>query len=397
MRCLIVEEALESGKGHWPSYIGDLAGGFRAAGDEVDVLVHRQATDEVVGRVGGTRWLSRNCWVDPRSQGKAGGLLHNWHFFRELRSWLKGREPYDRVLALTMRLQHLLAFSFLAGAGWLPERTRFLLLFVQGFGTYQGPGVPTGFPGGMSMRLAGFAFAKLAPAVRDGRVELAAETKGMQDELRRFTGLPVSLFPHPVPTAPESSEKPASPVVIACPGFARHEKGNDLLQEAIKTLLAGPDGGRLKFIVQWPDAFAMPDGSMLGPDPGLIQDPRVEFLNRSLDAAEYEALLQRTHLIVLPYRRESYHHRVSRVAIEAATRGIPLVYMDGTWSQEIAALAGCGVAIADETGAAVAEGLDQAIRRLGALADLARAGAPAVSAYCSVSRFRSQLADEIAG
>ena len=108
MRILIVEEALETGAGHWPHYIGGLAAGFRAAGDEVDVLVHRKATEAVVEQVGGTRWLRRNCWLDSRSQGRVGGLQHSWFFYRDVLSWLGQQEPpYDWILMLTMRHQHL--------------------------------------------------------------------------------------------------------------------------------------------------------------------------------------------------------------------------------------------------------------------------------------------------
>jgi hypothetical protein len=74
VRILITEEALQNGNGHWPSYIGGIAEGLRIAGDDVDVLVHRNATDAVIDQVGGTRWFSRNCWHDKASQGGLGGV-----------------------------------------------------------------------------------------------------------------------------------------------------------------------------------------------------------------------------------------------------------------------------------------------------------------------------------
>jgi hypothetical protein len=48
MRILIVEEGLKTGAGHWPVYIGGIASELRKAGDEVDVLVHRDATVRVL-------------------------------------------------------------------------------------------------------------------------------------------------------------------------------------------------------------------------------------------------------------------------------------------------------------------------------------------------------------
>lgn len=394
MRILITEEALQTGVGHWPSYIGGLARGFRDAGDEVDVLVHREATASVVEVVGGKPWFSRNCWLDPRSQGAWGGILHNLRFRSELKRWVMTHPPYDWVCALTMRLQHLLAFALLSRAKAFTPATRFLLLFVQGFGRYAGPGEPTVFPASPSIRLARLCFRWLAPSVRSGRVVLAAETEGMREELARFSGLPVALYPHPVPAPPARREEDVrddGPVTISCPGFARHEKGSDLLQEAIKRILLSPGGGDFRFLVQWPEPFPMPDGTLLGIDPELARDPRVEWLNSSLDADAYEALMARSDLVILPYRQESYHHRVSRVAIEAASRGIPMIYTTGTWSGSIAEIAGAGVAIAEETVEAVVEAVHKARLGLEVLRSRALGGAAKVAAYHSDETFRGLM------
>ena len=413
MRVLITEEALQSGNGHWPGYIGGIAGGMRKAGDEVEVLIHRQATAKVEAEVGGRPWFSKNCWVEAASQGALGGIRHNFIFGSELANWLRSKPPYDWVCALTMRLQHLLAFALLSRSRRLPGSTRILLLFVQGFGNYAGPDKPTSFPINGSTLLARFCFRLLAPDVRRGRVMLAVETNGMQDELQRFTGLPVVLFPHPVPPPysqhgtgdsgqntrarrQEQSTKSKKPTItITCPGFARHEKGNDLLQEAVKRILVGPTADHLHFVMQWPEPFPMPDGSTLGPDPALACDPRVEFLNQNLDAGAYEGLLARTDLVVLPYRRSSYHHRVSRVAIEAASRGIPLVYTSGTWTEEIAELAGCGVAISEETPEAVEHALMTAIGQFETMFRVARDSSSNVALYHSAERFRSLLLEKM--
>ena len=394
MRLLITEEALHTGVGHWPSYIGGLVDGFRSSGDEVDVLAHQEATDEVLERVSGIPWFSRNCWIDRKSQGALGGLLHNFRFLSELNSWLTNKDSYDWICALTMRLQHLLAFALLSRKRNIPPNTRFLLLFVQGFGQFDGPGKPPVFPKTHSNRLARLCFRLLAPAVISKRVMIAAETQGMQKELQSFTGLPVALFPHPVPSPPTNTRLAVrSSVTITCPGFARHEKGNDLLQAATLRLRSEAGYEDIRFICQWPEAFKMPDGTMLGPDPILLKDPRIEFLNELLDAAEYEALLARSDIIVQPYRIKSYHHRVSRAAIEAASRGIPLVYMENTWSEEVASLVGTGVAIHKETPDSVMGALQEALGRLPELQKEAKAGAEKVASYHSHGQFRQILVE----
>lgn len=394
MRVLITEEALQTGVGHWPSYIGGIARGMRAAGDEVDVLVHREAVPSVLEAVAGTPWFTRNCWLDPRSQGARGGIAHNLRFRSEVSRWIKSHPTYDWVCGLTMRLQHLLAFALLSLDPRLPRKTRFLLLFVQGFGRYAGPDAPSVFPKTPATLLAKLSFQLLRPAVRSGRVILAAETAGMQEELRRFTGLEVILFPHPVP-APEKGTANVTPehdsITITCPGFARHEKGSDLVQAAIKELLETPNADHLHFILQWPEPFPMPDGTILGIDPDLAGHPRIEWLNQSLDGTAYEELLGRSDLVILPYRQDSYHHRVSRVAIEAASRGIPLIYTTGTWSGSIAEIAGGGVEIREETVEAVVAAILVACRDSATLRATTEVGAGAVAKYHSAARFRDLM------
>ena len=394
MNLVVLEEALQSGSGHWPIYIGDIASACRQAGDRVDVLAHRQASSPLLDELGATPWFTRNCWTDPARQGGLGGLRHAVRYAREVSAWLCQAPDTTWVCALTLRLQHLLAFAWLARRPQHQGDRRYLLLFVQGFGVYQGPGLPVVFPATLSTRLARLCFHRLRPAVQSGRVVLAAETRAMQTELASFSGLPVRLFPHPVSLPPESiaSTTSASPAItITCPGFARYEKGNDLLQEACRQLLAAQPRLDLQVISQWPQPFSLPDGTEAVPDSALLADGRYQLINESLDRQAYAALLARSDLIVLPYRRSSYHNRVSRVAIEAALHGVPLVYMSGTWCEEVVELTGAGVAIAEETPEAVYQALRTALQQLPELRRAAQAASAVVAERYSARRFRQLL------
>jgi len=154
MRLLIVEEALQRTAGHWPVYLGDIARVLRAMGDTVDVLAHRQADPALLQQLNAIPWLSSSCWIDPRAQGQLGGLRHSLRFARELKRWLRQQsDPYDWICSLTMRLPHLLAYTFLARSGQIPAGSRCLLLFVQGFGVYAGRDQPVQFPDSASNRL----------------------------------------------------------------------------------------------------------------------------------------------------------------------------------------------------------------------------------------------------
>jgi glycosyltransferase involved in cell wall biosynthesis len=271
--------------------------------------------------------------------------------------------------------------------------SRLLMLFVQGFGRYNGPNQPVRFPSSPTNRMARFCFRLLGPAVRRGQVILAAETEGMRGELEQFSGLPVKLFPHPVPP-PEELPPPAaarSPFLLTAPGFARHEKGSDLLRYAIEELLAEDNPEGIEFVLQWPEPFAMPDGLPLGPGEKLKADPRVRLVNENLDPNAYEKLIAESGAVLLPYRRNSYQNRLSRVAIEAAGRGKPLVYTTGTWTEEVAAIAGTGVPVREESVRALVEAMREAIGRRDALETEAREGAAAVASFHTAETFRTQL------
>ena len=204
MRILITEEALRLGNGHWPSYVQDLAEGFRAAGDQVDILAHKEAHPKVFEAVpGAIPWFSRDCRADPRSQGLLGGIRHNFSFARDLKAWLNEKGPYDWVLSLSSRPKHLMGFALLTkrNAPFEIARTRFVVMFVLGFGKFAGAGEPAFIPNSPVTYFTKFCFWMVADAVRRGQVVLAAETKGMQAEVERFSGLPTVLFPHPVEAA----------------------------------------------------------------------------------------------------------------------------------------------------------------------------------------------------
>jgi glycosyltransferase involved in cell wall biosynthesis len=397
MRILIVEEALERQTGHWPVYLGDIARGLRSMGDSVDVLAHRKADPALLQQLDATPWLSRSCWSDPQAQGQLGGVRHSLHFARELVRWLRQQlDPYDWICSLTMRLPHLLAYTILSRSGQIPASSRCLLLFVQGFGVYAGPDQPVHFPDSASNRLARWCFRRIRRHVADGNIVLGAETEAMRQELALFSGLPVALFPHPVQVQPlQSAAQQARPITITCPGFARYEKGNDLLLEACHLLWANPGFETVHVVSQWPEPFALPDGRMLTPAPDLIADPRFELINENLDEQAYHALLARTDLILLPYRRESYHNRVSRVAIEAAIHGLPLLTMRGTWAEELSALAGSSDAIEHETAEALAAGVIFALKTLTKLQSSAVSCRNHVAAFHSLAMFRLVLLQHI--
>lgn len=162
------------------------------------------------------------------------------------------------------------------------------------------------------------------------------------------------------------------PVVFGCYGAARWEKGSDIFQEAMWLILRKAENLKLeklksfvpehsllddlRFAIQWVEDFTDDNGNLVKLDLWLKNHPQVEVIGRYFQGDEYDKQLERTDVMVLPYR-SPYRLRVSRVVIEAMMHGIPVIATRGTTlfdqAHEYGAAVGC------EEGSA--EGLAQAM------------------------------------
>lgn len=377
-RILIVEEALRSVNGHWFEYIKNIAATCRDKGDDVTVAAHEQADDRILSELQARPALPYSAWDkiydSPRSwQRYLGVLQHNWRHYRAVDRLLQQEKPFDCILAPTLLIHHLIAWTALAHKYRNHKYKRMVLFFVNGQGIYEGPGKPVRFARHPKTALFRRLLKSLQPLVESGQVVLAAETRGMAAEYTRFCGVPFECFPHAVQFAPAGAVPRAAPEkpTFACFGFARHEKGSDLLQEAILEIRQRRPDLPIRFMVQWLDDFELPDGTPVTRHPSLLEDPDVTFITSAFDAATYQSYLEETDGMILPYRARSYYARVSRVAIEAAILGIPMVYTRQTWLEEMVELCGAGEGFSDEN----LEDLVGAIIRMAEKIDLHKAKA----------------------
>jgi glycosyltransferase involved in cell wall biosynthesis len=112
----------------------------------------------------------------------------------------------------------------------------------------------------------------------------------------------------------------------------------------------------LRFVFQWVEDFRDGEGNLISIDPWLKNHPQVEVIGRYFQGDEYDEQLERTDVMVLPYR-SPYRLRVSRVVIEAMMNGMPLIATRGTTLFEQAEK--YGVVVGCEEGSA--ESLAEAI------------------------------------
>ena len=364
MKLLVAEEALRSLEGHWFEYIRAIVRACRRAGDEVTVACHRDAVPEVVAELSAVPTFPNSAW-DPAYIRAGGGpwrrlgriFRHNAGLYRVVWRLLRQRGPFDVILAPTILIDHLGAWTLLA---WTARRkyNKMVLIFVHGHGSYRGPGQPAAIPRSPNTILSRWLLRSLRALVASDKVVLAAETQAMVAEFTRLCGVPFRYLPHAVePADMPTAMPPGAPetIVLSCLGFARYEKGNDLLQTAILRVREQRPGlNQVRFVIQWLEDFQGPSGVRFRRHPALTADSGVEFLSQSFTPSEYQAQLARTTGMILPYRARSYYGRVSRVAIEAAMLGIPMIYTRATWLEELVQDVGAGLSFEDENVAELA-------------------------------------------
>jgi glycosyltransferase involved in cell wall biosynthesis len=405
-RLLIVEEALRStGVGHWYEYIKAITEGCRQEGVDVTVAAHQAVEPMIRQTLGAKPVLRYSAWeriYDSPSALKryAGVLRHNLRLSRDVRNFLAQSAPFDCVLAPTNLPHHVLGWYWVARRCGGRCFQRLAMIFVNT------PGERTAEGGFCFPRSAGFQRAVLRRFARsqcEGSVALVAETRRAARQFKAFCGSEFALFPHvvnlPAETCPKSPENGWKPVLGSF-GFARHEKGSDLLQQAALNLLRENPGSGTRFVIQWGKDFTDRSGHRVGKDRELAAHPRVEFIDQPLSTAQYLARLNEVQGLVLPYRCRSYYDRVSRVAVEAACAGRPFIYPRNSWLADLAERCGAGVGFDDGSVQDLTRALREFVERIDPLSDQARSASARARRYFSPQRFKACLfgePDELAG
>ena len=393
-KLLIVEEALKSpDNGHWFEYIRAIVEGCREEAVDVTVAAHRDASPAVIEGLGARAVIPCSAWDGAYAGGAlkryVGVFAHNIRLHRAVKDLLSTGDGYDCVLAPTILVHHLLAWLWIARRFGGGKFRRLTLLFLNAPGRYDANG-SLYFP--RSTLLMKAILRQFAPLVRSGLVTLAAETRRTAEHLNKFCGLDFVTAAQAIALPAINPPANATPVFGSF-GFARHEQGSDLLQSAVRAFLAQHPESNAKFLIRWTRDFAGADGAMIGRDPVLMKDARVEYLGSANSTDEYARQFARADALVLPYRLASYRDRGSRVAAEAAMLGVPMIYARGTWIEELVTRCGAGVGFRDED----VSDLVRAIGEMAANPDphraAARANAQKAREYFSPGRFVRRLFD----
>ena len=370
-RLLVVEEALKDFVGHWYEYVRSVADLNRAAGVEVTVVAHVAATPALRDELDAWPLFPRSMWDGDYRRGswfarKLGLPRHNWLVFIAMRRFVRDHGPFDCLFAPTVVMHHIFGWRLLFAL----ERKRIgrMVLLVRNNVAQYRPGSPVPHFGA-SARLFGWGLRSLAGHIAAGRVVFATDSARLAEEYRQLCGIAPVVFPSPrvaqPVAAPAAAPQPydsAAPLLFSCLGPARFEKGIDVLQAAIAQYLADPANPPARFAIQWPTPIEDGEGRPYPPDPALAASGKVDFITDQLDSNAYDAMLAATDCMVLPYRRSSYFARISGVAVEAVTGAIPVIATADTWTSELVASDGAGIAVPDGDGAALAAAMAELAR-----------------------------------
>ncbi|WP_343061195.1 glycosyltransferase [Novosphingobium flavum] len=396
-RLLVVEEALKDPVGHWYEYIKGVVELNRREGAEVITVAHARIDPAIAREIAAIPAFPRSNWDGVYAHPKAwrrylGVLRHNWLVYRTMRRIVDQHGPFDCLFAPTVIVHHAWGWRLLfarrqAGIG------RMVLLFRNNAGTYEPGSTMPVFKRSAAMLRS--ALKSFAGAIGAGRVALATDSSKLAREYGLLCGLVPEVYPSPriapFPNQPRPPKAPGEPLVFSCLGPARFEKGIDLLQEAIKLCLARGLPRPVRFVIQWNQPIVDAQGQPYLPDPALLADPHVEFVTEPMDSAAYDAAIAATDCMLLPYRRDAYFARISGVAVEAATAGIPVLYTTDTWTADLIEEVGAGIGTADGDIAALAEGIMAMIERYDAVQESAMERRSAAQAAHSGEAFVAKL------
>jgi len=399
MKVLIVEDALTSLSGHWFQYISDIVRDGAKAGYFIEVAVPKDASPEVMARLPSYPILSSSLSKRKGIQNSFLGSLwrifsSNYSLFLDLKGFLKSDDSYDIIIVPSTRVDHLFAFYLLYLNSKKLNIRKIVLIFIDTVGIYSKDYSKVHFSKKSLIIKYGLKLTRLFSKTH--KLNFAAESLGVARQFQLLSGVDFGVVPHVtvLPSLDGYRDKATtaapiscSPLVLGTYGFTRYDKGLDILQDAIKLLPTELQNANLRFILQWTGDYELPDGKLICKDPFLEKLPIVTYIPAFDGSDQYYSWIAKTNIMVLPYRRDFYCDRLSRVAIDAAIAGIPIVYPRGTWLESFVRSYASGVPFDAEDPLSLAESIGIAITRFVELRDKASKNTAMVADVFSAKAF----------
>lgn len=403
-RLLICEEGLKDEVGHWFEYCRAVEQIHRCYGARSTILAHADVTPSVMRASSAIRFFRETSWdgmnAEPKMMKRYWGIVtHNWLVFRSIDAFLRKHGSFDLAFAPTVTIHHLIGWRLLAAAHRGGRISRIVLFFRNNIGYYvEDDDKPRFRKISALLRLVMRSF---APLVDSGRVVFATDSERLADEYEALASIRPIVLPSPRIAERVTGDRdatgasPGRALRFACLGPARFEKGVDILQDAIKMFLRRRSGAGerpdARFVIQWNMDILDAGGEPYRVDPALVSDERVEIITAPLDLGAYAMELRRTDCMMLPYRRASYFARISGVAVEAVTAGIPVIFTKDTWCENLVESCGAGLGVKDGDAVGLADAIEAIIADYGAYKSRADARAAVARRRHSAEDFVRRL------
>jgi glycosyltransferase involved in cell wall biosynthesis len=375
----IIEEALCGFSAHWFEWIRSVKLINEVEGVRVRIAGNRKMDPAVIRALNAEPVLGHNSWDEsinrqPALMRHAQVLLHNVRVYRGCAAVLESWGPVDCLQLPVVRIHHLAGCLALTrrygGRGF--KRLVMQLNMPPGrhIKSFENPVF------GRKTKLIRIVLRAFKPYIDQGLVCLGSDSDQTARDYELLTGVPFLEFPTPRVSnhtpSPSVQRSTGAPIVFTCLGPSRHEKGSDLFLDAIRAYLQMPNRVPARFVLQWTGDFSDAAGKTISPDSWLAVHPDVVLHRRALSSEEYDRELLRSDCIVMPYRWNSYFCRISGLAVEAATAGIPVLYTEDTWLDRAMSRYGAGLSFRDGDVPHLVEKLAEMARRITEFQTLAR-------------------------
>ncbi len=363
---LVSEEALQTEVGHFFEYnrsIYEIAKNF---GVETAFAIHKQANQSIIDVLSACPVYEKTSWGSISTERNpvkrhAGTIIHNLRVYSTMREVLKQLGGTDVIFAPTVTIHHLLGFYLLARRHLGRDFKRLVILTRNNIASYdEGSSIP-------NFKRQSIIFAKLIQSLSkiysSEEFAFTTDSERLADEYEVLCGIRPIVMPSPRIAPPRiaplrlAEAKSDGLTRFVSLGPARFEKGIDLFETAIAQTLNAPTPLRsAQFIVQWNQPVY--DGpKLVTPNEELLVHPATRYITEDMSSDVYDSELYNADCIVLPYRRSSYFARISGVAVEAVTAGIPLIYTKDTWCEGLVQISGAGIGIPDGDAKALADAI----------------------------------------
>ncbi len=350
---ILVDNNLSGRAGHHFNYALALRNACTEAGQPLRALIRRSADADILEAVGGHGVFSQGL-----HEASANPYPAKWHSLRTMYDFLRANEafardfeeglalaarPYDHVFLPNATPGQILGLALVLSKNPLYRTLRFSLLLR--YTTFAAVGLLAERRSLQDRALTehyGIALEKLLSLDASLSIRLATDSDGLAREYGPIANRPIEVWPIPHTAAAPSAQllpripakEPARKRVVFL-GDAREEKGFELLPTAVRACLGDPDLAAVEFVFQahvsHPCHHRM---AMVIAELRNLGSPQVKLIEDALTPGEYQALLETSDLVLLPYDAVTYRARTSGPFVEALCAEKPTLVPAGSWMSQ---------------------------------------------------------------